>query len=46
MHSNRVSILIGSLIFIANVILMIIYYHKQGVYTFEFVKNLYKWFFR
>jgi hypothetical protein len=44
MHSNKVSVLIGSLFFVINVVLMIIYYHKQGTYTFEFVKNLYKWF--
>lgn len=44
MHSNRVSVLIGSLFFVINVILAIIYYQKQGAYTFEFVKNLYKWF--
>jgi len=44
MHSNRVSVLIGSLFFVINAILMIIYYHKQWAYTLEFVKSVYKWF--
>ena len=44
MHSNKVSVLIGSLFFVVNVILIIIYYHNQGKYTFEFVRSVYKWF--
>ncbi len=45
MHSNKVSVIVGLLYFIISVGLLIIYYHYQAKYTFEFVKSLYTKFF-
>jgi hypothetical protein len=40
MHSNRISIFIGLIIFAINVCLFAIYYQKQAKYTFEFIKAI------
>jgi len=40
MHSNKLSLVIGLLFLIISLGLLIIYYHYQAKYTFEFVKSL------
>ena len=41
MHSNKVSVIIGLIIIAIGVFLLIVYYERQGEYTFRFIKSLY-----
>ncbi len=41
MHSNKVSVIIALIIITIGVFLLIVYYEKQGEYTFSFIKSLY-----
>ncbi len=43
MHSKRLSVIIGVAIIAVDIFLFIIYFQKQGKYTFDFVKSLYKY---
>jgi hypothetical protein len=42
MHSKKVSIIIGLIIFAANLVLAAVYLQKQGEHTFGFMKSLYE----
>jgi hypothetical protein len=42
MHSKKASIIIGLIIFAANLILAAVYLQKQGEHTFGFIKSLYE----
>ncbi len=42
MHSNKTSVVIGLIIIAIGVFLLIVYYEKQGEYTFSFIKSLYE----
>lgn len=42
MHSNKVSVIIGLVIIAIGVFLLIVYYEKQGEYTFGFIKSVYE----
>lgn len=40
MRSKKLSIILGFAIIAIDIFLFVIYFQKQGKYTFEFVKNL------
>lgn len=42
MHSNKSSMIIGLLVIAVSILLLIVYFQKQGEYTFKFMKSLYK----
>jgi len=41
MHSPKISIIIGLIIIAINIFLFILYFQKQGKFSFEFIKSLY-----
>lgn len=38
MHSKKVSIVIGLIVLAINIFLMIVYFQKQGRYSFDFIR--------
>ncbi len=42
MHSNKVSIIIALVIIAISIFLLMIYFGKQGKYTFSFIGKLYE----
>jgi len=42
MYSKKLSIIIGIIIIAINIFLFVVYFQKQGKYTFEFIKGLSK----
>lgn len=42
MHSNKVSIIIALVIIAMSIFLLMIYFGKQGKYTFDFIGKLYE----
>ncbi len=42
MHSKKVSIIIGLIILVINVLLLTVYLQRQGEHTFGFMKSLYE----
>ena len=42
MHSKKVSVIIGLIILVINVLLLTVYLQRQGEHTFGFMKSLYE----
>ena len=42
MHSNKVSIIIALVIIAISIFLLMVYFEKQGKYTFSFIEKLYE----
>lgn len=42
MHLNKVSVIIALIILAINIFLLMVYFQKQGQFTFKFIKGIYE----